>query len=217
MNKKDKLNDEVNVTDIEDYRDKDKPRGETSFRQKHGDFADAAQATGDKAEWLVCEALSAFYLQRFRMVGRNILPSAVFFQLSWTHQALFYRLMKKFAESTRSGDDRTGVSQQEVARYMRMAQGKSHSHVNRIIAEALEAGFIGKATWNADERIKVLYLTPESVTDFMHQGLENAIDASMSNSLPELHLMLEKHRAEDDDYKNVGQVLRDFMDAKEKD
>ena len=204
--------DNINVTDIEDFRDREEGTKPTTFRERHGDFADIVQATGDKAEWIVCEALSSFYLQRFRMVGNNILPSGVFFQQSWTHQALFYRLMKRFAACAQAGDDRVGVSQKEVASYMRMAQGRSHRHVRTIISEAVEAGYVGKADWNADTRIKLLYLMPESVTDFMAQGLENAIDASMSNSLPEVHLMLDKHRSEDDAYEAVGNILRRFMD-----
>ena len=206
--------DNINVTELEKFRDQHKVTAPTSFRQRHGDFADVVQATGNKAEWIVCEALSSFYLQRFRMVGKNILPSGVFFQQSWTHQALFYRLMKRFAACAQSGDDRVGVSRKEVVRYMRMAQNKSFNTVGKIIADGIEAGYIGEATWNADSRIKLLYLTPESVSDFMKQGLENAIDASMGNSLPEVHLMLDEHRQQDA-YKAVGEILGDFMDTQD--
>ena len=205
------MNDKINVTDLEDFRDREKGSKPTTFRERHGDFADIVQETGDKAEWIVCEALSSFYLQRFRTVGNNTSPSGVFFQQSFTHQALFYRLMQRFAACAQSGDDRVGVSQREVVTYMRMPQGRSGRHVDTIIGEGVEAGFVGKADWNRDTRIKLLYLTPESVTDFMQQGLEAAIDASMGNSLPEVHLMLDKHRSEDDAYEAVGDILRRFM------
>lgn len=206
--------DDINVTDLEKFRAQENKNRTTTFRTRHGDFADAVFATGNKAEWVVCEALSAFYLQRFRTIGRNILPSGVFFQQSWTHQALFYRLMQRFAACAQSGDDRVGVSRKEVVRYMRMAQNKSFNTVGKIIADGIEAGYVGDSAYAADSRIKLLYLTPESVSDFMKQGLENAIDASMGNSLPEVHLMLDEHRQQDD-YKAVGEILGDFMDTQD--
>ena len=54
------MNDDINVTDLEDFRDREKVTNPTTFRERHGDFADIVQATGDKAEWIVCEALSSF-------------------------------------------------------------------------------------------------------------------------------------------------------------
>ncbi len=209
-----KAADNTIVTNFEKFRDEQNYSsfGPTKFREVYGEFADVVQATGYKSEWLVCEALSSFYLQKFRTNGKNILPSSMFFQLSWTHQALFYRLMKRFAAAAQVADDRVGVSRQELVRYMRMAQGKSYNTVSKIIADSISAGYVGETTSNYDSRIKLLFLTPISVSDFMFQGFENAYDAGAENSLPELFLMLEKHR-EKDDYETVGDVLRNFMDG----
>lgn len=208
-----KADDNTIVTDFEKLRTQQNYTGPTKFRSEHGEFADVVAATRHKSEWLACEALSSFYLQRFRTYGKNILPSGTFFQLSWTHQALFYRLMKRFAACAQVGDDRVGVSRQEVVRYMRMAQGKSYNTVAKIIVDAIGAGYVGETTSNVDSRIKVLFLTPISVTDFMFQGFENAHDASAENSLPELWLMLEKQRSQEEDDETVGDVLRNFMDG----
>jgi|GEM_PF-3391468 len=208
-----KAGDNTILTDFERLRDQQNYNGPTEFSQRHGAFGDVVKATGHKSEWLVCEALSSFYLQRFRSYGNNTLPSGTFFQLSWTHQALFYRLMKRFAACAQVANDRVGVSRQEVVHYMRMAQGKSSNTISKIIADAIDAGYVGETTSNFDNRIKLLFLTPTSVTDFMFQGFENAHGASAENSLPELFLMLEKQRFQEENYETVGDILRNFMDG----
>jgi len=203
-----------NLTDKQNEIDAAPLKKVSHFRKNYPEFADLMHSTGDKAEWLVAESLSEYYLQRFRVIGANTLPSGSFFQISWTHQALFYRLFKKIASCARTGDDAIGVSRKEVAQYMKLAQNKSHGAISKIIADGLAGGFIDETTWHLDARIKVLYLTPIGLTDFMDQGLENAITASMSSALPEFLLMLDKHRSEDDDYEPVGQILRRFLDDK---
>ena len=211
MNKK-KTN--YNVTDKQNEIEASPIPEITKFRKNHSEFADLMHSTGNKAEWLVSEALADFYLQRFRIIGANSLPSGSFFQISWTHQALFYRLLKKIASCARTGDDAVGVSRKEVVQYMKLAQNKSHGAISKIIADALAGGFIEETQWHLDARIKVLYLTPIGLTDFMHQGLENAFTATMSSALAEYFLMLDKHREDDDDYKPVGEILRRFLDDK---
>ena len=204
----------INVTDVENKIENLPKKPITDFRKNYSDFADLMHSTGDKAEWLVAESLSEYYLQRFRVVGSNTLQSGSFFQISWTHQALFYRLLKKVASCARTGDDAIGVSRKEVVQYMKLAQHKSHGAISQIIANGLADGFIAETPWHLDERMKMLYLTPVGLTDFMDQGLENAFAASMSSALPELLLMLDKHRSEDDDRENVGAILRQFLDDK---
>lgn len=209
--KKKKTN--YNLTDKQNEIDAT-PKEVSHFRENYPEFADLMHSTGDKAEWRVGEALAEYYLQRFRGIGANSLSSGSFFQISWTHQALFYRLFKKIASCARTGDDAVGVSRKEVAQYMKLAQNKSHGAIYKIIADGLADGFIAETRWHLDERIKMLYLTPVGLTDFMDQGLENAIAASMTSALPEFLLMLDKHRSEDDDYKPVGKILRRFLDDK---
>tara|TARA_E500000305_G_scaffold37281_1_gene28636 strand:+ start:2443 stop:3087 length:645 start_codon:yes stop_codon:yes gene_type:complete len=211
MNKK-KPN--LNLTDKQNEMDAAPIQEITKFRKNHSEFADLMHSTGNKAEWLVSEALAENYLQRFRVMGANTLQSGSFFQISWTHQALFYRLLKKIASCARTGDDAVGVSRKEVAQYMKLAQNKSHGAISKIISDGLAGGYIDETPWHLDARIKVLYLTPIGLTDFMDQGLENAFTATMSSALAESFLMLDKHRLENDDYEPVGKILRRFLDDK---
>ena len=210
MNKK-KNKENVNLTEQQFVIENTKNKHTTTFRKKHSEFADICHSTSDKTEWIVGEALADFYLQRFRIIGKNTLSSGIFFKQSWTHQALFYRLYKKFCQSTRMKDDAIGVSRKEVSQYMKNAKNESQGTITKIISDAVSGGFVGEAAWSRDERIKLLYLTPQSVTDFKFQGLENSFDASISTSLAEVMLMLEKHRSEDDEYQTVGQILWDFL------
>ena len=210
MNKK-KNKENVNLTEQQFVIENTKEKPTTTFRKKYSDFADICQSTSDATEWLVGEALADFYLQRFRIIGKNTLNSGNFFQQSWTHQALFYRLYKKFCQSTRMRDDAIGVSRKEVSQYMKNAKNESHGTITKIISDAVAGGYVGETAWFKDSRIKLLYLTPQSVTDFKYQGLENSFDASINTSLAELMLMLEKHRQEDGDNQTVGQILWDFL------
>ena len=165
MNKK-KNKENVNLTEQQFVIENTKNKPPTTFRKKYSDFADLCHSTCDATEWLVGEALADYYLQRFRVIGKNQLPSGNFFQQSWTHQALFYRLYKKFCQSTRMRDDAIGVSRKEVYQYMKNAGNESRNTITKIINEAVSGGFVGEAAWFKDERIKLLYLTPESLTDF---------------------------------------------------
>ena len=94
---------------------------------------------------------------------------------------------------------------------MKNAKNESHGTITKIISDAVAGGYVGETAWFKDSRIKLLYLTPQSVTDFKYQGLENSFDASINTSLAELMLMLEKHRQEDGDNQTVGQILWDFL------
>lgn len=205
--KKLNLTDSQDTIDDRQFQNPDK----THFRIKFPKFADKCHETNEGAEWLVCEALSDYYLERFRVVGSNQLRSGKFFQQSWTHQAMFYRLMKKFAAATRSKDDAVGVSKTELLAYMKRAQNLSASSIETIISTALKEGFIETVRWHKDKRITLYYLSPESVVDFMAQGMENAYDASMASGLPMYLLMLEKFRSEDEKNQTVGEILREFL------
>ena len=143
------------------------------------------------------------------MVGKNILPSGVF-PAKLDPSGVILSTYETVCACAQSGDDRRREPKrgspllEDVTRPLASSRRYDHQRGRR-------GRVCFTAEWNADTRIKLLYLTPESVTDFMAQGLENATDASMSNSLPEVHLMLDKHRSEDDAYETVGEILRRFM------
>lgn len=183
-----KVNDSehYNVTDFERAkvdRDYEHDIDETAYSRRYPDDLAAMHQSKDSPEWLLTEAISKFYLERLRTIGSNKLSTGVWYQQSWTHQILFYRLLLHHASTIRQGGNTLGVSRKECLAYMKMVRGESYNTLQKILSEGMEAGHLEQTDYGNDKRNKVLFLPPTSVYDYIKQGLDSVIRAAASSDL----------------------------------
>ena len=200
----------VNLTDIQNKFDQDDNQGAiTFFEEQYGEFLEACQETGHFDEWNLALGVCEFQLEKQSASGYAY-GSASFWQESKTTQVLFYLLLRSFIAAIQVKSNRVGVTQKEALAWMKHTSKDTTKTCKAIINRGLAAGYIGENRWSADQRAKVLCLTPLSISEYMERGIETHIRAVAKSRLPELNLVIDERRQELDEHINLGSKLMEI-------
>ena len=163
--------------------DNPKKKKISAFRKDDPDLLDLLYSEKDKTEWALIISLCKFHLSRIGAFGSNTL-SGKWFQRSWAHQILFYRLLLAQCEAVLAEQDSCGVARTELMGYMKQANQESYNTINKILVEGVASGFIKETHWSADARVKIFFLSPQSIKEYFVTGAEAQITALQSSDLP---------------------------------
>ena len=158
-------------------------------------------------EWAHLEAYSKYTLSKIRNLRKNNTPlSTLFFSRSRTHEVLFYRLLLSASVAIQKRDSRIGVSLSELLEYMTLAELKSDRACRTIIKFARDEGLIGETKWGMDERVKVIFLSPTSIIDYVNWTYESHFQSASNANLPEINARIEQEK------KNKQQSLSEIFE-----
>lgn len=158
------------------------------FQTEYQEFTDVCLENRDKIEWDLCIGISTFYLERMKTMGHGLRKSGKFFQETWAHQVLFYRLLLAAAQAVQTSNSmRMGVAKEELVEAMSHANNASERTCEQIFADGTAGGWIGKLKWWKDNRVTVYYLTPESVAEYLDRGLKTHMRSARAGNLLKLN------------------------------
>ena len=118
---------------------------------------------------------------------------------------LFYRLLLATAVAIQKGEIRIGVSQSEILEYMSLAELKSERACRGILREALGEKHLYKTNWWLDARVKVIFLSPSSISDYVLFGLPSHLKSATEADLPQINARLEQEK--NDKLKSLAEIF----------
>ena len=146
--------------------------------------------------------------------SRDLSTAGKFFSKSPAHQMFFYSLLRTFSDSVvYRSSPQVGLPVSEALAQIEMT-GASKTKARGFIREAVEAGYVIETYWRGDQRVKVLYLAPNCVKNWIKlcceilykssqnlRDVRDQIDAEGDNFYSEVVIILEAAMKRDADNK----------------
>ncbi len=182
----------------------------SALEESFPNFGAACVNSKHMTEWAHLEAYSKYSLSKIRDLRNSDAPtSTLFFSRSRTHETMFYRLLLGASIAIQNGDARIGVSLSEVLTYMTLAELKSDRSCRNIVKQGLDESFIMETRWGMDERVKVVFLSPTSIMDYLRWGFESHYQSATDANLPNINASIKKEK--DDKQQSLHQVIENFI------
>ena len=191
------LTDQENYILTEHERNRSQKSGKklSALEELYPEFSALCADTKHMTEWAHLEAYSKYTLSKIRNFRKPTIPSStLFFARSRTHEVLFYRLLLAASAAIQKSDMRIGVSLSEVLEYMTLAELKSDRACRTTLKLALDEGYIEETKWGMDRRVKVLFLSPISIMDYINWGFESHFQAAIEANLPAVNALIEREK-----------------------